>query len=47
MGLPFKERKINIINLIVNGSTDDIGALTGKIGTIEGASVKSVLAKEE
>ena len=46
VGLPFKEKDIHIINLIVNGTTDEIGALTGKIGNLPGVTVKSILAKD-
>ncbi|MDC7246662.1 MAG: iron-only hydrogenase system regulator [Sphaerochaetaceae bacterium] len=45
MGLPYKDRNLNIITLIVDASTDHIGALTGKLGRIEGVTVKSTLAK--
>lgn len=46
MGMPYREREINIITLIVDGSTEDIGALTGKIGQIQGIKVRSAFAKE-
>lgn len=42
-GLPLREKGVNVISLIVEGSTDDIGALTGKAGKLPGALVKSVL----
>ena len=45
MGLPYSLKKINIICLIVNGSTDQLGSLTGQLGSIEGVQVKSVMAK--
>jgi putative iron-only hydrogenase system regulator len=45
MGLPYPARKLNIITLIVDATTDQIGALTGKLGTIPGVTVKSTLAK--
>ena len=45
MGLPYSYKKINIICLIVNGSTDQLGALTGQLGYIERVQVKSVMAK--
>ncbi|MXI87030.1 TM1266 family iron-only hydrogenase system putative regulator [Sphaerochaeta halotolerans] len=45
LGLPYRERNLNIITLIVDASTDQIGALTGKLGRIEGVTVKSTLAK--
>lgn len=44
-GLPIKEKNIQIISLIVEGSTDEIGALSGKIGRLAGLQVKSVLTK--
>jgi putative iron-only hydrogenase system regulator len=45
MGLPYHERDLNIITLIVDASTDQIGALTGKLGMIPGVTVKSTLAR--
>jgi len=43
MGLPLRQKHIHVISLIVEGSTDDIGAMTGKIGKLNGIQVKSVL----
>lgn len=45
MGLPYRERGLSIISLIVDGSNDEISALTGKLGRISGATVKSMIAK--
>ncbi len=45
MGLPYFPKEINIICLIVNGSTDQLGSLTGQLGFIEGVQIKSVMAK--
>jgi len=45
MGLPYKEKKISIITLIVEATTDQLGGLTGKLGKIDGVSVKSSLSK--
>ncbi len=45
MGLPYHERNLNIITLIVDASNDRIGALTGRLGQIPGITVKSTLAK--
>ena len=42
-GLPLRDKGVNVISLIVEGSTDDIGALTGKAGKLHGVRVKSVL----
>ena len=43
MGLPLREKKVSVISLIVDGTTDEIGAMTGKIGRLKGISVKSML----
>ncbi len=45
MGIPYKERKISVISLIVDGTTDEISALTGKLGKIKNVHVKSALTK--
>lgn len=45
MGIPYKEKDIAVIALIVDGSTDSIGALTGKLGNLGGVNVKSALNK--
>ena len=36
MGIPYRERNVSVIALIVDGSTDELGALTGKLGSIPG-----------
>ncbi len=46
-GIPYRERKCCVITLIVDATTDELGALTGKLGTIKGVSVKSALGKKE
>jgi len=46
MGLPFGEHNIAVISLIVQGSTDSIGALTGSLGQIPGVTVKSALTSK-
>ncbi|HAQ39488.1 MAG TPA: CopG family transcriptional regulator [Clostridiales bacterium] len=46
MGVPYKERGVNVISIIVDGTTDEIGALTGKLGKMNGLSVKSALSKK-
>lgn len=44
-GLPLRERGIHVISLIVEGTTDEIGALTGKLGRLRGVQVKSILTR--
>lgn len=43
MGIPYREKGLAVISLIVDGSTDQIGALTGKLGQLSGVQVKSAL----
>jgi len=46
MGIPYRQRQVAVISLIVDGTTDDIGSLTGKLGALRGVSVKSALTKK-
>lgn len=41
MGIPYKERNINIISLAVDAPQDAISTLSGKIGRIKGISIKT------
>ncbi|QSZ28201.1 CopG family transcriptional regulator [Aceticella autotrophica] len=43
MGIPYREKGISVIALIINGTTDEIGALTGKLGNIDGVKVRSAI----
>lgn len=45
MGIPYRERGVSVISLIVDGVNDDISAMTGKLGRVTGASVKSMITK--
>jgi putative iron-only hydrogenase system regulator len=45
MGLPLHDRHVNIIVIVVDADTDTIGALTGKIGRLDGIQVKSLVNK--
>mgnify|MGYP001352899545 FL=1 len=47
MGIPHVKKDLSVIVLIVNASTDELGALTGKLGKVLGVSVKSGLCKTE
>lgn len=46
MGVPYRSRKVSVVSLIVDGTTDDISALTGRLGRIPGVSVKTALTRE-
>ena len=42
MGIPYREKSINIISVIVNASANEISSLAGKLGRIDGITVKSM-----
>ena len=44
-GLPLPDKGLNIITLIIETSSDNINALTGKIGRLKDVEVKSILSK--
>ncbi len=44
-GVPMREKGINVITLVFEGSTDLINSLTGKLGRLEGVQVKTALTR--
>lgn len=46
MGIPYRERGVSIISVVVDGDTDEISALTGRLGRVRQVSVKAALTKE-
>lgn len=45
MGIPYKEKNINLISIAVDAPGDTICALSGKIGKISGISTKTAYSK--
>ena len=45
MGVPYRKMNISIISVAIDAPHDTISALSGKIGRLEGVSVKSVYSK--
>jgi putative iron-only hydrogenase system regulator len=43
MGIPYREKGIAVISLIVDGTTDEISSMTGKLGNIPGVKVRSAV----
>ena len=41
MGIPYREKKINIISIALDAPQDAISAMSGKIGNLPGVSVKT------
>ena len=41
MGIPYREKNINIISIALDAPQNTISAISGKIGKLEGVSVKT------
>lgn len=46
MGLPYKEKNINIISIALDAPQDVTAALSGKIGQLDGISVKTAYSNK-
>jgi putative iron-only hydrogenase system regulator len=44
MGIPYREKNINIISIAIDAPPDTISALSGKIGVLDGISVKTAFS---
>lgn len=45
IGVPYREKSLNIISVIVNATSDQISTLSGRLGRINGISAKAMQAK--
>lgn len=45
MGIPYKEKNVAVISVVVDAPNDIISSLSGKIGLIHGISVKTMYSK--
>lgn len=45
MGIPYRERGINIISVVLDAPQDKIATLSGKIGNLPGVSAKTAYSK--
>ena len=45
MGIPYRARNINIVSIAIDAPQDVISALSGKIGNLDGISVKTAYSK--
>lgn len=41
MGIPYREKKVNVMSIAIDAPQDEISALAGKIGKLPGVSVKT------
>ncbi|MCL2227584.1 MAG: iron-only hydrogenase system regulator [Oscillospiraceae bacterium] len=45
MGLPYREKKVSIISVVMDAPHDTISALSGKIGRLSGVIAKTIYSK--
>ena len=45
MGIPYRERGINIISVVLDAPQDKIAALSGRIGNLAGVTAKTAYSK--
>lgn len=46
MGLPYREKNVNIISVVVDAPQDEISSLSGKLGMLPHVSAKAVYSKK-
>ena len=46
-GLPLRDKGLNIINIVIEATLDEINALTGKLGRLNGVEVKAIVSKQK
>ena len=44
IGVPYRDKSLNIISVIVDATSDQISTLSGKLGRIKGISAKAMQA---
>ena len=42
MGLPYRERKLSVINIVLDAPMDKINSLAGQLGRLDGVTAKAV-----
>ena len=45
MGIPYRQKGMNIICLVMDAPQDEINSLTGKVGSLEGVNAKACYAQ--
>ena len=45
MGIPYREKNVSIISVVIDASNDIISSLSGKLGMIQGVNIKTVYSK--
>lgn len=46
LGIPYRERGVSVISVVLDGTPDEISALTGQLGKIKSVTVKAAVSKK-
>ena len=46
MGVPYREKGISIISVVIDAPMNKISSLSGKLGMLEGVSTKTIYSKQ-
>lgn len=46
MGMPYRERGISVISIVMDATNDVVSALSGKLGMLDGVSAKAVYSRK-
>lgn len=46
MGIPYRQKDINVISVVVDAPNDVISSLSGKLGMLSGIATKTVYSKK-
>jgi putative iron-only hydrogenase system regulator len=46
MGMPYKEKNLSVISVVLDAPNEIISALSGKLGMLDGVSSKAVYSKK-
>lgn len=46
MGIPYDEKQVSVISVVMDAPMDAISALSGKLGALQGVSTKTVYSKK-
>lgn len=45
MGIPYREKAVSVLSVVIDAPAEIINTLTGKIGMLEGVSAKTLMSK--
>lgn len=45
MGIPYREKGISIISIVIDAPMDKISSLSGKLGMLDGVSTKTIYSR--